>query len=441
MGTEGMEGENLPAPSQTNTQKLKLDQSEKCEGGKGWWTRVNLALDSTHRTLKPLETLFLVGVVLCCTVLCLYVTHKHLQMQETVRILVEDSSLEQDELYSWRQRSQLSLQQQTETLELLRSSILRHEEQIAELQALVNLKSRWDPTDPQENYFKDMKNTYFSKQKRDVSRYDQCNCIGLPGPPGPLGAPGKDGYPGYPGEPGPTGPPGPVGPPGDKGLQGDPGYRFLPERVSRRGARRTALTKIANEYGYAEVIAIKGDPGSPGPPGPQGMSGPMGLPGFDGSPGPVGPPGPRGDRGEPGPPGDKGKQGLPGLDGSPANRMQADAGVRSFTFDGLSGLPGPPGKPGEKGDKGDPGPLSLYDPMNNAKLVVGPPGEKGETGEMGPRGKRGKKGKNGKASRVGRPGTGQTVIYKKKNYKSVIKWWGMTVEGWWGRDCLGDGIT
>ena len=38
--------------------------------------------------------------------------------------------------------------------------------------------------------------------------------------------------------------------------------------MNRRGARQTALTKIANQYGYAEVIAIKGDPGPPGPPDP-----------------------------------------------------------------------------------------------------------------------------------------------------------------------------
>lgn len=43
--------------------------------------QVDRLLDSAHRTLRPLETLFLVGVVLCCTVLCLYVTHSHLQVR------------------------------------------------------------------------------------------------------------------------------------------------------------------------------------------------------------------------------------------------------------------------------------------------------------------------------------------------------------------------
>ena len=76
-----------------------------------------------------------------------------------------------------------------------------------------------------------------------------CTCMGLPGPPGQLGAPGK---------PGGVGRPGPVGPPGPTGPQGQPGYKFMPNRGGgggggRRGPRRTALTRIANQYGYAEV--------------------------------------------------------------------------------------------------------------------------------------------------------------------------------------------
>ena len=225
--------------------------------------------------------------------------------------------------------------------------------------------------------------------------FNDCTCMGLPGPPGPLGMPGKSGNQGNPGLPGPIGPAGP------KGEQGTPGYKFLPKRGNRRGPRRTALTKIANEYGYAEVIAIKGDPGNPGPPGPQGLPGLMGPPGFDGSPGLNGK---KGDVDARGAPGEKRQQGLPGLDGSPANRMQADASIRSFTFDAVPGLPGPPGKPGEKGEKGDIGPISFYDPKSNAKMIIGPAGPKGNAGNDGPRGKRGKRGRPGKASREGRPG-------------------------------------
>ena len=43
-----------------------------------------MLVDSAHHRLRPFESLFLVIVVLCCTALCLYVTHKHLQLVERV---------------------------------------------------------------------------------------------------------------------------------------------------------------------------------------------------------------------------------------------------------------------------------------------------------------------------------------------------------------------
>ncbi len=157
--------------------------------------------------------------------------------------------------------------------------------------------------------------------KREAEKgYDEdgdCHCTGLPGPPGP---PGKDGYPGFPGPVGPTGeqiclhelptilqkknvyfagPIGPRGPPGPKGDGVDrptASYQRQRRRLDRadrgerggdgrRSRRRSSLTKLAGGYGYAEVIALKGEPGRPGPPGPPGPQGPLGLPGFDGSPG------------------------------------------------------------------------------------------------------------------------------------------------------------
>ena len=366
LGTEGGTQTDKPAKSDGPSEKMSAHD------------RLQSILDSTHRTLKPLETLFIVSVVLCCTVLCLYVTHKHLEMSATVQRLQGHISREEAATYSWRERLTAAGRDEQETLRLIRETINRHEAMLEELHSLSSLRSRFDQDDQG-----------LTKQKRDLSRYDQCNCVGLPGPPGP---PGREGYRGYQGDSGPVGPPGKPGQSGEKGAQGVPGYRFLPERVNRRGARRTALTKIANQYGYAEVIAIKGDPGPSGPPGPQGLPGPMGVPGFDGTPGSTG------------------KPGLPGLDGAPANpsnMMQSDAAMRSFTFDGISGQPGPPGKPGSKGDKGDIGPISLYDPVKNAKMVMGPPGLSGERGDVGPRGPRGKRGRSGKASRVGRPGKGR----------------------------------
>ena len=374
-----------PPPNTKNPPKIDTSSEQIKPSDKPMWgLSLTPILDSAHKRLRPLETLFLVSAVVCCTLLCVYVTHKHLELQATVLDLQED-------VHSSSPRHQ-------DAIHSLQSTLRRHEAEIQELTRLLLLRDQQQQQDgppPPEG-------PAVFKQKRDVSGYGSCDCIGLPGPAGPMGLPGVDGYPGRSGDIGPVGPVGRSGPKGDKGTQGDPGYRFLPERVNRRGARRTALTRIANQYGYAEVIALKGDPGNPGPPGPQGQAGPMGVPGFDG---PVGPQGKKGDRGEHGPAGLKGKQGLPGLDGSPANRMQSDAAMRSFTFDGLSGPPGPPGKPGEKGTKGDQGPLSLYDPMKNARMIVGPAGEKGGKGDAGNRGKRGKRGRSGKASGVGRPGS------------------------------------
>ena len=347
---------------------------------------VNKILDSTYHRLRPLETLFLVSVVLCCTVLCLYVTYSHLQLRDQVKLMQEELSKDDIVSYKWRRKVDDILQDHQDILLQVKHSLELHESIIKD----INNDGESDHAV-----------TALTRTKRNAYRSD-CTCIGLPGPPGPLGSPGRDGSPGS------SGPIGPSGPVGQKGEQGEPGYRFMPNRGKSRNPRRTALTKLANDYGYAEVIAIKGDAGQPGPPGPQGTPGLMGTPGFDGAPGLPGPQGPKGDAGPRGRSGDKGQRGLPGLDGSPANRMQADASMsRSFTFDALPGMPGPPGppgKPGEKGDRGEVGPISFYDPKSNAKMIVGPPGNKGEPGASGNRGKRGKRGRDGRAAREGRPG-------------------------------------
>ncbi len=297
---------------------------------------------------------------------------------------------------AYRQHIHQLLRDELDILAVLKSTVNSHDVKLTNLQIsfdeFLGGKLKTGGTDDIVSHKKEKRSADWMSYNGAGSNSGSCSCVGLPGPPGPKG---EEGFPGFPGERGPIGPPGPPGPRGEDGERGAPGYRFLPDRVNRRGARRTALTKIANNYGYAEVISIKGDPGIPGAPGPQGPPGPMGVPGFDGTPGL---PGIKGDQGEPGP---RGEKGWPGLDGSPANQMQADAGIRSYSIGGIQGPPGPPGKPGEKGDKGD---LSLYDSKKHAKVVQGPPGDKGDLGPEGPRGKRGKRGRSGRASRVGRPG-------------------------------------
>ena len=65
---------------------------------------VNRLLDSTYYRLRPLETLFLVSVVLCCTLLCLYVTYSHLQLRDEVRLLQEELSNKDFVSYKWRRK-------------------------------------------------------------------------------------------------------------------------------------------------------------------------------------------------------------------------------------------------------------------------------------------------------------------------------------------------
>ena len=340
----------------------KEKKEEMAKTSKGWRPEMEILVDRAHRQLRPLESLFIVCVVLACTTLCVYVTHKHLQLVDRVGVL----EAREEESMRWRSSVGEELQNWADAVDQMKLSLLRQQEEVAEVRQMLS---------PVE---------VIGSSARHKRAAD-CSCMGMPGPPGPLGMPGKKGVPG---------PLGPSGPRGDKGDQGEPGYRFMPQRNSRRGPRRTALTKIANKYGYAEVIAIKGEAGTQGPPGPQGLPGPMGMPGFDGSPGPKGP---KGDSGR----AVKGDRGLPGLDGAPAHQMQSDASHRSFTFDAMPGPPGPPGKPG---DKGEPGSVTMLDKNTAVQTVVGPPGPKGDSGPEGPPGNRGRRGKPGKASRQGKPG-------------------------------------
>ena len=341
------------------------EEKEMAKSCKGWRPEMEILVDRAHRQLRPLESLFIVCVVLACTTLCVYVTHKHLQLVDRVGVLEE----REEEATRWRSSIGDELQNWAEAADQIKLGLLRQQEEVAEVRQMLS------PVEATSSS---------ARHKRAA----ECSCMGMPGPPGPLGMPGKKGTPG---------PLGPSGPRGDKGDQGEPGYRFMPQRNSRRGPRRTALTKIANKYGYAEVIAIKGEAGTQGPPGPQGMPGPMGMPGFDGTPGPAGPKGPKGDSSR----AVKGDRGLPGLDGAPAHQMQSDASHRSFTFDAMPGPPGPPGKPG---DKGEPGLVTMLDKNTAVQTVVGPPGPQGDSGPEGPPGNRGRRGKPGKASRQGKPG-------------------------------------
>ena len=353
---------------QTELSKNMIQGSggEKKKPGGGVWSKFDIFLDRTHLSLRGHETAFLTALCLFCTVLCVFVTDRHLQLE-------------------WRVRNM-------ET----------------ELQKLQSSSAPSWPDDPVSEL------APASRVKRGVSASEElglgdpgsdCTCIGLPGPPG------KDGTPG-----------GPPGPKGEKGEMGNSRVRMPRSYLNRHAPRRSSNTILQGGFEYAEVIAMKGEPGMRGLPGSPGPAGPPGLPGVDGGPGLPGSEGQRGEAGEPGRmglPGPQGPRGYPGLDGAPGpiqeslrhSEMQADGSSRSFTFDAVMGPPGPPGRPGDKGDRGEAGPVSMYDPKTNAVTVTGPPGPPGPVGPDGKRGARGRRGKSGKAANRGAPGTKEYTIY------------------------------
>ena len=246
----------------------------------------------------------------------------------------------------------LSLLQRSQELDELKSEVRQLKQDFEIIRATSNSFERYSTrfsSTSTKSHVPNNQNSRFKRSlqdnKNDYSN-DGCTCTGLPGPPGPPGDDGKDGYPGF---PGPVGIQGPQGPPGPKGDMGG----FV---RSGRSRRRSTYTKLAGGYGYAEVIALKGEPGRTGAPGLPGPPGPLGLPGFDGAPGQIGSPGPAGSQGERGPvglPGEMGPPGMPGrhgLDGMPgqkgdpgtkfADEMQMDSS-RTFTFEAASPPPGP----------------------------------------------------------------------------------------------------
>ena len=392
-GTEGLKiskndpDKNPDKSEQSSHEKVVNKSDEKSEVKiSGVWNKFDIFLDKIHFNLRGHETSFLTALCLFCTVLCVFVTDRHLTLELKVRN-IEKELLQKDTGDSIEK--------------LIRRSYL-------------------SDSDIQWNQGRARNDEIFERVRRSSSPEEirlsdtSCTCVGLPGPPGPSGSPGL---------PGSYGPRGEKGVIGEKGQKGDLGSNRMPRSYhSRHGPRRAALTKLQGGFEYAEVIAMKGEPGMRGPPGLPGPAGPRGDPGAhgqDGLPGPEGKKGPKGGPGEPGSiglPGPKGLRGYPGLDGAPGQKgngypeMQMDSS-RSFTFEAVTGPPGPPGKPGEKGNKGDYGPVSLFDPKSSIQTLAGPPGNKGDTGQPGKRGKRGKPGKRGRSGRAANRGAPGQLIF------------------------------
>lgn len=281
------DNELVPPENKSFLQRFKCDLKDCI-------SRINSNLDALYSVLKGYEIFLLTLLCLCCTLLCVFVTSRHLNLEEKVRNL-------QQELSSIEYR-------------LLDRTILSDTWEGQEEEK----ETSWDNSILEANYYIQVNRGPESRNKREInlrinSEKDSrkkreadylsehgCACVGLPGLPGPPGPPG-------------------AGQDGIKGEKGDPGsYHsrssrpWYPERLPRR----TSLTRLEGGFQYAEVIAMKGDPGPPGPPGGQGPPGPVGPVGQTG----VGEPGVPGQVGPMGLPGPKGLRGYPGLDGAPGQK-------------------------------------------------------------------------------------------------------------------------
>ena len=94
---------------------------------KGWLPEVNKILDNAHWSLRPLESVFLVSVVLCCIVLCLYVTHSHLQLRDKMKLLQDEVSRNDLVTFKWRRKVDDGRQDHTDILEQLKLTLLTQE--------------------------------------------------------------------------------------------------------------------------------------------------------------------------------------------------------------------------------------------------------------------------------------------------------------------------
>ena len=280
--------------------------------------RLNASLDRLYGVLKGYETLLLTLLCLSCTVLCVFVTNRHLRLEEKVRNLqFALETLQSNPVPAGRvplDLSHLSVPQQWDG-------------SVNQGRNLDGFVSDFTGRNGEEEK---------SRRKRETSRSTHGSPSGFPpgGPPGgPSGGPrdylSEHGCAcvGLPGLPGPPGPPGLSGEgaaaPGEKGEKGEPGHYRLPRHhLPERFPRRTSLTRLEGGFQYAEVIAMKGDPGPPGPPGPAGGPGPAGPPGPTGPQGVDGNPGLQGPLGLPGP---KGLRGYPGLDGAPGHKGECSS--------------------------------------------------------------------------------------------------------------------
>ena len=279
---------------------------------KSVWTKFDIFLDRTHLSLKGHETAFLTALCLFCTVLCVFVTDRHLTLERKVKNLEAELHQQYFELRtdSLSERSRL-------------------------------------------------------KRSLDVEG-GGCSCVGLPGPPGRDGQPG--GPPGQKGEKGESGRERMA-----RSYQSRHAPRRSSNTVLQGGFQYAEVIAMKGEPGQP---GQPGPPGLPGPPGPGGEPGEAGRMGLPGPQGPRGYPGLDGARGQVedmknyagmqadgssrsftfegvmGPPGPPGKPGEKGERGEAGPLSLYDPKTKTVTVPGPEGPAGPPGADGKRGQRG-----------------------------------------------------------------------------------------
>ena len=136
-----------------------------------WLPKVNQILDSAHQSLKPLESVFLVSIVLTCTILCLYITYSQLELRNQMKLMQEEVSKSKLVTYKWRKKIDGGHQDFSDILKQVKLRLMAHESSISDLRKLL------DFSDSHTNTGKSI-----LRIKRES--FNDCTFMGLPGPLG-----------------------------------------------------------------------------------------------------------------------------------------------------------------------------------------------------------------------------------------------------------------
>ena len=301
---------NSPPPAYKPSYLAQL-RSKLCQRLTATVAIINGRLDLAHQRMRGSETVLVTLLCLCCTLLCVFVTHRRVNKSHWPHIFsrrfwckieTDFYVLEITTVYVFTHTILkfihmnsvfIFIYKKLANVALLFYRHLILEEQVRGIQLTLNKLQPAHSTAEENPVQRNRRSAYYSTEEaeeeksapEEVRLYDHvsparpgCSCVGLPGLPGP---------------------PGPKGDPADSSGEKRQHQRRYPRRSN------AAVTRLEGGFQYAEVIAMKGEQGAPGPPGPVG---PMGLPGL------------------------KGVRGYPGLDGVAGQKgecmiqqMQADS--------------------------------------------------------------------------------------------------------------------